>query len=286
MTRMTDATRTIRFRFWLWLIGLIGVIVPRRLRADWRQEWEAELRHRELLLAQWDHLGWRHKLNLVRRSTSAFWDALWMQTYRWEDAMIQDLRFGVRMLLKHPGFTLIATVTLALGIGANTALFSVVNAVLLKALPYADPQRIVVLWTDNPKLQLGFPEIPPANSDIPEWRAQTQSFEQMAVCRSNPADLSSDGEPERVGGVAVSADFFPVFGVAPQMGRVFTETEDQPGGDKVAVISHALWQRRFGSDPQIIGKTLTVKAGTRVIIGVMPARRATKVDPLVALRQE
>src|SRR5262245_34898945 len=92
----------------LWYIKFIGVIVPRRLRADWRQVWESELRHREALLERWDQLNWRSKLDLVRRSTGAFWDALWMQTYRWEDAMIQDLLYGVRMLLKAPNFTLTA----------------------------------------------------------------------------------------------------------------------------------------------------------------------------------
>src|SRR5262245_24167394 len=109
-------------------------------------------------------------------------------------------------MLKNPGFTLIAVLTLTLGIGANTAIFSVVNAVLLKSLPYPDPQAIVVLWTDNPKLGLGFNEIPPANSDIPEWRARTKSFERIAVFIPNPSALSSGGgEPERAGGVAVSA---------------------------------------------------------------------------------
>src|SRR6266511_3491315 len=130
----------------LWLIALIGVIVPRRLRLDWRQEWEAELRYRERLLAEWDKLGWRNKLELLRRSASAFWDALWLQPERWEDEMIQDLRYGVRMLLKHPGFTVVSALTLALGIGVNTGLFTLFNAIVLRPLPIKGADRIVKIY--------------------------------------------------------------------------------------------------------------------------------------------
>src|SRR5215467_14421246 len=112
---MTDLTKTTRFRFWLWLIRFIGVIVPRRFRARWHQEWEAEMQYREATLARWDRLDWRNKLELFWRSLGAFWDALWLQPQRLEDEMFQDLRFGARMLLKQKGFTFVAVLSLALG---------------------------------------------------------------------------------------------------------------------------------------------------------------------------
>src|SRR5215470_13659820 len=140
---MANSNPTTRFRFWLWLIAMIGVIVPRRLRAGWRQEWEAELQYRESQLARWDQLNWRTRLDLLWHSAGAFADALWLQPKRWEDEMIQDIRFGVRMLLKRKVFALIAILTLALGIGANTAIFSVANTVLLRPLPIKDADRIV-----------------------------------------------------------------------------------------------------------------------------------------------
>src|SRR5262245_17213922 len=140
---MTSTSNTTKYltRLRLWLIALIGVIVPRRLRGDWRQEWEAELRYREQLLAEWNNLNWKTKLDLLWHSLGAFMDALWLQPRRLEDEMFQDLRYGARMLLKSKGFTAVAALTLALGVGANTALFSVLDAVMLKTLPVRDPEQ-------------------------------------------------------------------------------------------------------------------------------------------------
>ncbi|MEP7270432.1 MAG: hypothetical protein ABI882_02955 [Acidobacteriota bacterium] len=136
----------------LFLIALVGVIVPRRLRADWRQEWEAELRYREIMLARWDRLDYRYKLHLLWRSTSAFWDAIWLQQLRWENEMIEDLRYGMRMFARNPGFTAVVVLTLALGIGANAALFSVVNGVLLNPLPYPQPEQLVTLHQSRSRI--------------------------------------------------------------------------------------------------------------------------------------
>ncbi|HEY7179974.1 MAG TPA: ABC transporter permease, partial [Blastocatellia bacterium] len=260
-----------RFRFWLWLIRLIGVIVPRRLRANWRREWEAELRHREELLAEWDRLDWRSKLDLLRRSASAFWDALWLQPKRLEDEMFQDLRYGARMLLKNPGFTLIAVFTLALGVGMNTAIFSVVNAVLLRALPYPQAERIVVLWGKNESLKLNQAEFPASYPDFMDWRERSRSFTQLAAMLPGSFNLSGGGEAERVGGVAVSADFFNALGVGAALGRAFDAEEERVGAEPVVLLGHGLWSRRFGADPQIIGRNVTLDGKRYRVVGVMPA---------------
>jgi putative ABC transport system permease protein len=184
--------------------------------------------------------------------------------------MGRDLRYGMRMLWKKPGFTLIVVFTLALGIGANTAIFSIINGVLLRPLAFHDPDRLFMLWTDNPAYQLGFHEFPAANADLPEWRATATSFEQIAAFQSSPADISDGGDPERVGGVEVSANLLPLLGVQPLLGRNISAEEEQPGRDRVAIISYALWQRRFGSDAEIFGKQIMVNGAPRTVIGVLP----------------
>jgi putative ABC transport system permease protein len=266
--RLKAGLRT--FRFWLWLIRVVGVIVPRRLRANWRQEWEAELRHREELLTQWDRLDRRSKLDLLRRSTSAFWDALWLQPKRLEEEMFQDLRYGVRMLLKNPGFTAVAALTLALGIGANTAIFSVVNGVLLKPLPYDQPGQLVNLWEAAP---WGLSPVSPGA--FTDWRDGAEGLEALSVVRGASMNLSGDGQPERLVGLTVSSSYLRVLRIQPMLGRGFLPGEDKPEGDnKVVVISHELWQRRFGADPGVVGRAIRLNSEPHTVIGVLPPKAA------------
>jgi putative ABC transport system permease protein len=252
----------------LWVIRLIGVIVPSRLRADWRQEWEAELRYRERLLAEWDRLDWRNKRELLRRSTSAFWDALWLQQQRWEDEMIQDLRYGLRMLRKNPGFTAIAVITLALGIGANTAIFSVVNAVLLRPLPYPDSGRLAMVWQKYTIRGWGL--VPVSYPNFVAIREQSQVFEDLSATSYYLYNLTADDSPERLMGMRVSDNFFSVLGVSPAIGRVILPEEDRTGTQRVVILSHGLWQRRFGSDAGIVGKSLALNGEAYTVAGVMP----------------
>ncbi len=254
----------------LWLICFVGLIVPQRLRADWRHEWEAELQYRETLLAEWDKLNWQSKLDLLWRSTSAFWDALWLQPKRLEEEMFQDLRLGLRMLRTQPAFALVAVLALALGIGATTLMFSVVNAVLLRPLPYRDADRIVRLEERHGRGGPGNVSY----ATFLDLGVETASLEQIAASRFWTANLTdsrnANVEPEQVPSALVSASFFHALGVGPLLGRTFLATEDQPGGQPVAVLSYPLWQRRYNGDPAIIGKMLQVSDVERTIVGVMP----------------
>ncbi len=182
------------------------------------------------------------------------------------EALVQDLRYALRVLRTHKVFTLVAVVTLALGIGANTAIFSVVNAVLLRPLPYRDPDRIVTIHNYRANQN----HVNVNGADFLDWREQATVFEQIAALANGAVDLSGSGEPERLTAGLVSADLFQVLGVAPAYGRAFTPAEDEPGNEQVVVLSHRLWQRRFGLDPQIIGRTLTLDGQSRMVIVIMP----------------
>jgi putative ABC transport system permease protein len=271
---MSDRAKKQTLRLHLRLIALVGVIVPRRLRADWRQEWETELRHREALLEEWEKLNWRGKLDLLRRSLGAFRDALWFQSYRWEDDMVQDLRYGLRMLLKRPGFTLIAIFTLALGIGANTAIFSVVYTVLLRPLPFVEQERLVVAWKNDTTAANPFVELSVA--EFRDWQAQSQSFDGLAVMPTTSYGygyvMTGRGEALQLESSKVTAQFFSMLGAEPALGRGFNESDDQMNAAKVVVISDRLWRERFDADPGIIGQTVALTEQGYTIIGVMPAK--------------
>jgi putative ABC transport system permease protein len=256
------------------LIALLGVIVPRRLRADWRQEWEGELGHREALLARWDRLNWRNRLDLLRRSTSAFWDALWLQPKRWEDEMFQDLRFGVRMLLKHKSFTAVAVLSLALGIGANTSIFQLLDAVRLRTLPVKAPQELAeVRMADMKGARGGLSDRPSVTNPIWEQlRDRQQGFSGIFAWGMDSVNLATGGEVRPARMLYASGDFFNTLGVQPALGRVFTTTDDQRGcGAPGLVISHQFWQREYGGDADVIGRKLTLADHPLEIIGVTPA---------------
>jgi predicted permease len=180
----------------------------------------------------------------------------------------QDVRYGLRVLLKNPGFTAIAVLTLALGIGANTALFSVVNGVLLNPLPYPDPDRLVAVYAktvDFERSSISYP-------NFLDWHKDSHSFSALGAARSEEYNLTGVGEPERLHGHMISADFFAALGVNLPLGRNFRPEEDQAGGTPVALIGDGLWKRKFGLSPEVLGKSITLNGKTYTVIGVAPAR--------------
>jgi putative ABC transport system permease protein len=182
---------------------------------------------------------------------------------------MNDLRFALRQLRKSPGFTLIAVITLALGVGANTAIFSLVNGVLLRPLPFPESERILYFEGQNPSQ--GIVDSNVSYLDFIDWSQQTEIFASAAAYYTGSANLGADGaEPERVPRAGVTTSFFNVLGAQPLLGRAFRPEEDQPNTQTVAIISHGLWKRRFGSDPNIIGKQVQVSARSMTIVGVMP----------------
>jgi putative ABC transport system permease protein len=186
------------------------------------------------------------------------------------ETLLKDLRYAVRNLVKRPTFTVIAVITLGLGIGANTAIFSAINALLLKPLPLPEPERVVAIWDKVPSRGVVHNEVALAN--YLDWRAQSQSFEHLALYRWWSTNLTGVESPERIQGFLVTANFLDALGVKPIMGRNFTEEENQPGKDLVTIITYSLWQRRFGGDPNILNKTISLNSVTRTVIGVMPER--------------
>ena len=188
----------------------------------------------------------------------------------------RDIRYAARLLIRAPGFTAIALLTLALGIGANTAIFSVLNAVLLRPLPYADPDRLVLIGERGPTGSAGNV----GYATLVDWRARSRGFAEIAAIRSWLPTLIADGEAERLPGMRVSANFFQMLGVKPAIGRDFTAAEDTPAGWQVVMLSDGVWRRKFGADRSIVGRVITLSGLRFTIVGVMPA----SFEPLISER--
>ena len=198
---------------------------------------------------------------LVQQVTRDQWGWLWLEE------LLQDLRYGARMLRKNPGFTLVAILTLALGIGANTAIFSVVNGVLLNPLPYPHPEQLVTLHESKPNFEFGSISFP----NFRDWRKDNHTFSSMAISRRFAFSLTGLGEAEQLPGRFISSDFFSTVGVNPVLGRDFAPGEDEIGAAPIALISAGLWKRKFGSVPDVLGKTLTLDGSNYTIVGIVPA---------------
>src|SRR6476660_9755523 len=180
--------------------------------------------------------------------------------------LTQDIRYALRVLAKNPAFTIIAVAALALGIGANSAIFSVVDAVLLRPLPFKHPEQLVMVWENA--AHLGFPKNTPSPANFLDWQKQAQSFTGMAAMVERSFNLTGLGEPERLDGRRVYANLFELLGVPALLGRTFVPDDDKPG-THVVLLSYSLWQRRFGSDPAVIGRALTLNGESYTVIGVM-----------------
>src|SRR5438093_323263 len=186
------------------------------------------------------------------------------------DRLFQDLRYAVRMLVQNPGFTALTIVCLALGIGVNSTMFSVVDTVEIRPLPFHDPDRLVALNTTRPSS--GIERGSTSFLDFQDWKERTHSFEELTAVSGRSVTLSDGDEPERFEGATVTWNLFPTLGIEPILGRQFRPDEDRAGGPPVVLLSHGVWQRRYASDPKIVGRTINVNGTPSTVVGVMPPR--------------
>ena len=205
-------------------------------------------------------------VDLFKEATREIWG------WAWRDRLAQDIRYGLRRLRKSPGFTTVAVLSLALGVGANTAIFSIIHAVLLRPLPYPEPHRLLAIEETQSATKVFSSEAMMVSAlHFVTWRKQCRSFEQIALLDGLSLNLTGMGEPERLDVERASATLFPLLGVQPRLGRSFLEEEDQPGRDRVVMLSDSLWHRRFQSDPGVVGRKITLDGVPFEVVGVLPA---------------
>jgi putative ABC transport system permease protein len=251
------------------VLKIIALIVPAGQRGVWLREWQGEI-------------AWHRRRGRAiggSRLCGAFVHALWLRKEEWSfDMLLQDLRYALRVLASRPSFAFVAALTIALGIGANTAIFSVVYGVLLKPLPLRDPERLVQLWETNPLRNWTNATASPAN--LLDWRKRNRVFEDIGYYpglddktpfEDDLSMVSPQGEPEPIAVLSVSSNLFPVLGVTPSLGRTFRPEEQIPGKHRVAILSHDLWRTRFEADPTVLGRPIRINMRDYEIVGVMPA---------------
>ena len=243
-------------------------MVPYDIRRDWLREWRAEF---AFTAARAARLNKSMPIASLPRALGAIVHAAWLRWDRWRIGMIwQDIKHSLRGLLRKPGFTATVVLTLAIGIGGNAAIFSAVNAVLLRPLPFANPDHLVRIYKTNLTQpdQIGGTVSPP---DLVDYRRDNTSFTDVAAYAESAYPLTGEGPAEQISGAQITGGFFPVMATAPALGRTITDDDDRPGARDVVVLSHALWARRFGSDPRIVGRQLQINGISREVVGVMPA---------------
>ena len=258
------------------IIAVCAALVPPDRRAEWMAEWLGELAYAWSVRQERHQTPTAARIALLLRALGAVPDAMWFRRHHGGDSMLsQDLRYALRTLIRWPGFTAVVVLTLALGIGANAAIFSVVNAVLLRPLPYTSPDRLVFVFgtpTDGDSTKVGNASSYP---DFADFRARSRSFSQLAAYSVRQTTVTGKTfEPAIVSGAAVTANLFPMLGVQPLLGRSFLTDDDRPGASPVVIVSHEFWQQRLDATPSVIGASVSLNGTPATIVGVMPARVA------------
>ena len=265
--RPAPGTAGATFARCLWVLRLVAPIVPRHRRGEWRAEWIGELWYR---IATLDHAGMldpHARRSVFIQSLGALNHAIWLRRTEWRlDMLLQDIKYAARVNLKRPAFSLLVIAILATGIGATSAMFSLVNAVVLKPLPYEDADRLIYVYGSN---WLG-DHAWVSTADFLDYQARNRVFSSLAaISTAGTSVISGSGDPERVRSPLVSANFFSTLGVQPLLGRAFLPSEED-GGQQVAILSHGFWERRFGGNPGIVGSKIVLDGEPNTIVGVMP----------------
>jgi len=264
------------FRVSLALLRTAARLVPRRQRAEWLQEWESELDARRARLAARDALTRRQEVDMFRSVIGSFRDAAWLRRQFTRDAdLVHDLRYGTRLLWRNPAFALVTVTVLALGIGATTAIFSVVDALLLRQLPYRDPERIVLLFEAPTLNRAALDAAAPANAI--DWQERARSFEAIAAAEPYGFTHTGEAEPQTLPGARVTNGFFEAFGIQPLHGRTFSPEEYTAGRNQVVVLSYGIWVQRFGADPALVGRAIRLNGQPHTVVGVMPPTFAPRL---------